>query len=350
MIWTHRLRPMLAAAAGCARDRRWSVREDGSLRAHAVPVITILDDYQDIARDSTDWTKVRGRFTVEVITEHVDDEAELVRRLAASDVVVAMRERTPFPASLLAQLPRLRLLVTTGAKNAAIDVAAARKLGITVCGTTGTSSAMPEITIGMMIALMRNFAHEDAGIRAGGWQHTIGPGLAGNTVGIVGLGRLGVPVAHLAQAFGMTVIAWSPNLTQHRADPYGVRAVDKVTLFTESDVVTVHMPLSESSRGIIGAAELALMKPSAYLINTSRGPIVDEPALIAALSERCIAGAGLDVYDVEPLPTQHPLRSLGNTLLLPHIGYVTTDNYRVWFDQVVEDIIAWADDRPIREL
>jgi phosphoglycerate dehydrogenase-like enzyme len=202
----------------------------------------------------------------------------------------------------------------------------------------------------MTIALMRNFAQEDAAVRAGGWQHTIGPGLAGRTLGVVGLGRLGIPVARLAQAFDMIVLAWSPHLTQQRADPYGVTAVDKRTLFAESDVLTIHMPLSDASRGLIGAEDLALMKPTAYLINTSRGPIVDEAALVAALREQRIAGAGLDVYDVEPLPPDHPLRSLRNTLLLPHIGYVTTDNYRVWFGQVVENILAWSDGAPIREL
>lgn len=318
--------------------------------ARGAPRVTILDDYQDVALSSADWAPVRNRFTIDVINEHVDDEAELVRRLAGSQVAVAMRERTPFPAGLLAQLPELRLLVTTGAKNAAIDVAAAKQRGVVVCGTVGTGNAMPEITIGMMIALMRNFAQEDAAVRAGGWQHTIGPGLAGRTLGVVGLGRLGIPVARLAQAFEMAVVAWSPHLTQERAAPHGVRAVDKSALFAESDVVTIHMPLSETSRGLIGAADLALMKPTGYLINTSRGPLVDEPALVAALRDGRIAGAALDVYDVEPLRPDHPLRSLRNTLLLPHIGYVTTDNYRVWFGQVVEDIVAWADGTPIREL
>jgi phosphoglycerate dehydrogenase-like enzyme len=309
-----------------------------------------LDDYQNVALSSADWAPVRGRFTVEVINEHIGDESELVRRLRGSTVIVAMRERTPFPARLLAQLPQLRLLVTTGAKNAAIDVAAAHRQGVTVSGTVGTATAVPEITIGMMIALMRNFAQEDAAVRGGGWQHTIGPGLAGRTLGVVGLGRLGIPVARLAQAFEMTVVAWSPHLTQERADPFGVRAVDKRTLFADSDVVTIHMPLSDASRGLVGAAELALMKPTAYLINTSRGPIVDEVALVAALREHRFAGAALDVYDVEPLPRDHRLRSLPNTLLLPHIGYVTRENYRVWFGQVVEDILAWADGSPIREL
>jgi phosphoglycerate dehydrogenase-like enzyme len=209
---------------------------------------------------------------------------------------------------------------------------------------------MPELTIGMMIALTRNFAQEDAAIRAGGWQHTIGPGLAGATLGVVGLGRLGAPVAALARAFEMTVIAWSPNLTQDRADPHGVRAVDKRELFSTADVISIHMPLSDASRGLIGAADLALMKPSAYLINTSRGPIVDEGALIEVLRARRIAGAGLDVYDVEPLPVDHPLRSLRNTLLLPHIGYVTSDNYRTFYRHAVEDIVAFTAGAPVRVL
>jgi phosphoglycerate dehydrogenase-like enzyme len=312
--------------------------------------VTILDDYQDVALTSADWSAVRERFALESVTEHIDDPAALVRRLRDSTVVVAMRERTPLPADVLAELPALRLLVTTGMANAAIDVAAARRLGITVCGTTGTGSAMPELTIGLMIALMRNFAPEDAAIRAGGWQHTIGPGLAGHTLGIVGLGRLGIPVARLARAFEMSVIAWSPHLSAERAEPHGVRAVDKATLFAESDVLSIHMPLSDASRGLVGADDLARMKPTAYLINTSRGPIVDSDALVAALSARRLAGAGLDVYDVEPLPVDHPLRSLRNTLLLPHIGYVTSDNYRIWFGQVVADILAWADGSPLREL
>jgi phosphoglycerate dehydrogenase-like enzyme len=202
----------------------------------------------------------------------------------------------------------------------------------------------------MIIALMRIFVREDVSMRAGGWQHTIGPGLFGNTLGIVGLGHIGIPVAKLGQAFGMTVIAWSPNLIQARADPHGVRAVTKRQLFAESDVVTIHMPLSAASRGLIGAAEFAQMKRSAYLINTSRGQIVDEAALIAALTERRIAGAGLDVYDVEPLPAGHPLRSLSNTLLLPHIGFVTTDGYQKRYGQVVEDILAWSGGSPIRVL
>jgi phosphoglycerate dehydrogenase-like enzyme len=313
-------------------------------------LVTVLDDYQSVALASADWSDVLASHRVEVITEHIADESALVCRLAHSEIVVAMRERTPFPAQVLAKLPALQLLVTTGMVNASIDLDAAARQGIVVCGSSGSGNAMPELTIGMMIALMRNFAQEDAAIRAGGWQHTIGPGLSGSTLGIVGLGRLGVPVATLAKAFEMTVIAWSPNLTQARAEPHGVRAVDTHELFSTADVISIHMPLSEASRGLISGADLALMKPSAYLINTSRGPIVDEAALVDVLRAERIAGAGLDVYDVEPLPVDHPLRSLRNTLLLPHIGYVTSGNYRSFFRHVVEDIVAFTAGTPIRVL
>jgi phosphoglycerate dehydrogenase-like enzyme len=314
------------------------------------PTLTVLDDYQGVALQCADWSAVQARWDVQVIGEHVGDEDELVRRIGGSEVVVAMRERTPFPAALFDRLPELRLLVTTGAKNAAIDLDAAKAHGVTVCGTGNTGNAVPEITLGMIIALARHFVAEDAAVRAGGWQHTIGTGLAGATLGIVGLGRLGLPVARLGQAFGMSVIAWSPNLTPERAAEHGVRAVDKATLFAESDFITVHVPLSERSRGLVGADDLARMKPTAYLINTSRGPIVDEAALIDALRERRIGGAGLDVYDTEPLPADHPLRSLPNTLVLPHVGYVTGEVYRLWFRQVVEDVLAWAGGAPVRVL
>jgi phosphoglycerate dehydrogenase-like enzyme len=313
-------------------------------------VVTVLDDYQSVALTSADWSQVQAAHRVEVVTDHIADRSALVRRLGGSDIVVAMRERTPFPADILAALPGLRLLVTTGMANASIDLTAAARQGVTVCGTGGSGNAMPELTIGMMIALTRNFAQEDAAVRAGGWQHTIGPGLAGSTLGVVGLGRLGVPVANLAQAFGMAVVAWSPHLTQDRADPHGVRAVSKQELLETADVISIHMPLSDASRGLFGAAELALMKPSAYLVNTSRGPIVDEAALLDVLRSGRIAGAGLDVYDIEPLPVDHPLRSMPNTLLLPHIGYVTSDNYRTFFRHVVEDIVAYTAGAAVRVL
>ncbi len=312
-----------------------------------MPTVTILDDYQRVALSSADWSAVRASHDIAVIDHHLSTEDDVAQALAGSEVVVAMRERTPLQASLIGRLPNLRLIVTTGMRNAAIDVDAAHEHGITVCGTQARTNSVPELTIGMMIALMRGFVAEDAAMRAGGWQHTIGPGLAGNTLGVIGLGRLGRPVATLAQAFGMEVIAWSPNLTQERADGEAgalrgnaVTAVSKERLLSEADVITIHMPLSERSRGLLGAGDLALMKHTAYLVNTPGGPIVDEGALVDALSERRIAGAALDVYDIEPLPVDHPLRSLPNTLLLPHIGYVTTETYREWFAQVVEDIVA----------
>jgi len=315
-----------------------------------MPTLTILDDYQGVALGCADWSAVRARYEIEVVREHLPDPHEVVRRIGGSEVVVAMRERTPFPAALFDRLPELRLLVTTGGKNAAIDLDAARARGVTVCGTGNTGNAVPEITIGMMIALARNFVAEDAAVRAGRWQHTIGVGLAGSVLGVVGLGRLGIPVARLAQALQMDVVAWSPNLTPERAAEHGVRAVDKATLFSTADFVTMHLPLSDRSRGLVGADDLARMKPTGYLINTSRGPIVDEAALVAALRERRIAGAALDVYDTEPLPRDHPLRSLPNTLLLPHVGYVTWDVYRRWYADVVEDVLAWAAGAPVRVL
>jgi phosphoglycerate dehydrogenase-like enzyme len=315
-----------------------------------VPTVTVLDDYQGVALTSADWSEVASSYTIDVIREHIADEQALVERLRDSEVIVAMRERTAFPASILSSLPALKLLITTGPVNASIDVAAASANGVTVCGTGGAGNAMPELTIGMIIALTRNFAQEDAAVRAGGWQHTIGPGLSGSTLGVLGLGRLGVPVARLAQAFGMSVIAWSPNLTAERAAEHGVRAVTKADLFSQADVLTVHVPLADGTRGMVGAADLALMKSSAYLVNTSRGPIVDQAALVAALREGRIAGAGLDVYDTEPLPLDDPLRSLPNTLVLPHIGYVTTDQYRVFYAHAVEDILAFDAGAPVRVL
>jgi phosphoglycerate dehydrogenase-like enzyme len=314
------------------------------------PRITVLDDYQAVALLSADWSELASDFEIEVITEHIGDEAVLIERLRDSEVIVAMRERTRFTAQVLAALPALRLLVTTGMANASIDLAAARAQGIAVCGTGGKGNSMPEITFGMMIALARNFVAEDRAVRTGGWQHTIGPGLAGRTLGLVGLGRLGTRVATLAGAFDMRVIAWSPNLTPERAEAVGVEAVSKAQLFGEADFVSIHLALADSTRGLVGAAELDELGPTGYLINTSRGPIVDEAALIDALRNRTIAGAGLDVYDREPLPVDHPLRTLPNTLLLPHIGYVTTEAYEVFYSDAVADIVAFKDGRPVRSL
>lgn len=256
-----------------------------------MPRVIVLDDYQHVALTSADWTPVTSRFDVEAVGDHLATRDALLATLSGAQVIVAMRERTPFPAELIEALPDLRLLVTTGMKNASIDLAAASRAGVTVCGTTGSSSAVPELTMGMIIALTRRFAEEDAAVRAGGWQHTIGPGLAGCTLGIVGLGRIGTQVARLAQAFAMDVLAWSPHLTAGRAAEHGVRAVDKHELFAAADVVTIHMPLSDRSRGLVGRKEFAAMKPTAYLVNTSRGPIVAEDALLDALHTDRIAGA-----------------------------------------------------------
>lgn len=314
------------------------------------PLLTVLDDYQGVALLFADWSQVADQYRIEVLTEHLDGEP-LLERLAASEVVVAMRERSPFPAGVLARLPQLRLLVTTGMSNASIDLAAARERGITVCGTDSRSAtAVPELVFGMMVALLRHFLAEHEAMRSGGWQHTVGGGLAGHTLGIVGLGRLGARVAQLAQAFQMDVCAWSRHLDPGRAGHLGVRAVDKQELFAQSDVVSLHARLSPESRGLVGAQELGWMRSSSFLINTSRGPLVDEQALVGALVAGGIAGAGLDVYDVEPLPPDHVLRRTPNVLLLPHIGYVTADGYRIFYSQVVEDVLAHLAGAPVRVL
>jgi phosphoglycerate dehydrogenase-like enzyme len=285
-----------------------------------------------------------------VFTDHLTDPAALARRLAPFEVIVAMRERTPFPAGLLQQLPALRLLVTTGMANAAIDLAEARRRGVLVCGTGGSAVNAPEITWALLMALARSIPAEDARVRAGGWQHTVGRELAGRTIGLLGLGRIGERVAGYSRAFGMEVIAWSQHLTEDRARACGAGLVTKPELFRRASVVSVHVRLSERSTGLVGAAELALLGPDGFLINTSRGPIVDEAALVAALRDGSIAGAGLDVFGTEPLPAGHPLASLPNTVLTPHLGYVTAEGYGVFFRDVVADIGAWLDGSPVRVL
>jgi phosphoglycerate dehydrogenase-like enzyme len=308
--------------------------------------VAILDDYQDVARAFGDWDSLG----VEVVTftDHLDGDDEVVERLRPFDVVMAMRERTPFPRERLERLPNLRLLVTTGMGNAAIDTEAARELGITVAGTGGTPTHTAELTWGLILALARHIPAEDRAIRAGGWQHTVGLELAGLTLGVIGLGRLGSQVARIGQAFGMQVIGWSHNLDLEHARGLGVTPVTKDELLRRSDIVTIHVRLGDRSRGLIGAAELAQMKRSALLINTSRGPIVNEAALVAALHAGEIAGAGLDVYDVEPLPPDHPLRSAPSTVLTPHVGYVTSAGYRAFYGDAVEDVAAFLRGDPIR--
>jgi phosphoglycerate dehydrogenase-like enzyme len=309
--------------------------------------VAVLDDYQGVAATMADWETLSGA-EVTYFREHLTDG--LVAALEPYEVVVAMRERTPFPASVLARLPRLRLLVTTGMRNASIDLAAAREAGVVVSGTRGNPWSTSELTWALILGLVRDVAADDARIRAGGWQETLGLDLDGRTLGVVGLGRQGSRVARIGLAFGMNVIAWSPNLTEERAASQGVALATKESLFSSADVVTVHMVLSDRSRGIVGAGELRAMKPSAFLVNTSRAGLVDQDALRRALTEGWFAAAGLDVFDVEPLPADHWLRASPRTLLSPHMGYVSEHSYRIFYGDVVEDIAAYLDGAPVRTL
>ena len=310
--------------------------------------IAVLDDYQSAAATFTDWSKVPEPVEVVEFHDHVDDEDALVARLQPFDVVLAMRERTPFPRTVLERLRNLKLLVTTGMRNKAIDIAAANERGITVCGTGSQATATAELTWGLILATLRHIPQEDASVRVGGWQHTIGGDLAGARLGVVGLGRLGSRVATVGQAFGMDVVAWSQNLTDERAAEHGVTRVEREELFATADVVTVHLLWSKRTRGLIGADDFARMKPTAVFINTSRGPIVQEQALIEALQNGRIAGAGIDVYDQEPLPADHPMRTLPRTVLTPHLGYVTRGTYEVFYGEAVEDVAAFLAGSPIR--
>ncbi len=307
--------------------------------------VAVLDDWQRCASAYADWGGLGC--DVDFVHEHLLGDP-LVGRIGDADVVVVMRERTPFDAELLGRLPHLRLLVTTGAANASIDVAAAERRGVTVCGTRSLPGPAAELTWALILALLRKVPHSDATVRAGGWQDTVGSDLEGATLGVIGLGRLGSRVARVGLAFGMDVLAWSQNLDPAAARDLGVAPVAKGELLARSDVVSLHLKLSERSRGIIGAAELRAMKRSAYLVNTSRGPLVDEAALLDALHAGEIAGAGLDVYDEEPLPADHPLRSAPRTVLTPHVGYVTDGGYRLFYGDAVEDIAAWRDGSPVR--
>jgi phosphoglycerate dehydrogenase-like enzyme len=286
---------------------------------------------------------------VTVFNERLGDEAAVARALQGFGIVCVMRERTPFPRSLIEKLPDLKLLVTTGLKNASIDIAAAKERGITVCGTEGAKHPTAELAIGLMIDLARSISVENARMKAGeAWQATVGADLYGHTLGVIGLGNLGQRVARVAQAFGMNVIAWSQNLTPERCKEHGVGYATKADLFQQSDFISIHMVLSDRTRGLVDKTDLAMMKPTAYLINTSRGPIIDEAALVAALQNKTIAGAGLDVFDVEPLPRDHVLRTLPNVVLTPHLGYVTQDGYRIFYSGTVEAVRAWLDGKPIR--
>jgi phosphoglycerate dehydrogenase-like enzyme len=312
--------------------------------------IAVLDDYQGVAGEMADWASLGPDCEVAFFRDHLSALQDVAARLAPFEVVVAMRERTPFPRALLEKLPRLRLLVTTGLRNASIDVAAAGERGIVVCGTPGSSGTTGELTWGLVLALFRQIPREDRALREGRWQTTVGIGLAGKTLGIVGLGTIGSQVAKIGAAFGMELIAWSQNLDAERARRAGAQRVERDELLARSDVVTIHLVLSERTRGLIGARELSLMKPSAFLVNTSRGPIVDEAALAAALEKRTLAGAGIDVYGAEPIAPDHPLLSAPNTVLTPHLGYVTLESYGAYFGGAVEDIAAWRRGAPVRVL
>jgi phosphoglycerate dehydrogenase-like enzyme len=310
--------------------------------------IAILDDYQGIARTIGPWEQLGERVEITTFTSRLGDENAVAKALQGFGGIVAMRERTPFPRSLIERLPDLELLVTTGPFNAVIDTDAAAEHGVTVSATGHSYASTLELTWALILNISRHVCAEDRAVREGGWQHTVGPELSGRTLALVGFGNISKLMVPIAQAFGMDVIAWSQNLRPEDARALGVKPVRKEELFAGGDFVSVHYKLSERSVGIVGAAELTRMKPTAYLINTSRGPIVDESALLGALSNGQIAGAALDVFDEEPLALHHPLRSLPNTLLTPHIGYVATTHYEGWYADAVEDIRTYLDGDPVR--
>jgi phosphoglycerate dehydrogenase-like enzyme len=311
----------------------------------------VLDDFQDVATTVADWGPVLDRVEVTGFSRHFGTEDELVAAVSGFDVIVTLRERVAFPASVFVRLPRLRLLVASGMRNSVIDYAAAAEHGVTVCGTESSSTPPVELTWALLLGLARNVVGESNALRAGGpWQSTVGADLYGRRLGLVGLGKIGSRVAAVGAAFGMEVVAWSRSLTDERAAAVGAKSVSKAELLESSDFVSIHVVLNEETRGLIGVDELALMKPDAYLINTSRSVIVDQDALLAALREGRIAGAGLDVFDVEPLPADHPMRTAPRLLATPHLGYVSAANYRTYYGQAVEDIDAFLNGSPVRRL
>jgi len=312
----------------------------------------VLDDYQGVALTLADWTPLAGRVEVRVLREYLADRDELVAALADCEIVVAMRERTPFGADLLRRLPRLRLLVTTGMRNASIDLAAAAAAGVAVCGTASASTPPVELTWALILGLARQLTVENAAFHSGGpWQSTVGRDLHGRTLGLLGLGKIGSQVARVATAFGMHVLAWSEHLTAERAAAGGADLAEGLDdLLRRSDFVSIHLVLSERTRGLLGEPQLRAMKPEAYLVNTSRAGIVEPAALLRALREDWIAGAGLDVFETEPVPADDPLRSLPNVLATPHLGYVTEQNYHTHYTHAVEDIAAFLDGSPVRVL
>jgi phosphoglycerate dehydrogenase-like enzyme len=314
--------------------------------------LSILDDYQGVALDMADWSPIRARGVEIAVERHpFVDEDSAVRALADSEIVAAMRERTAFPRSLVGRLPKLKLLITTGMRNASFDMTALKDRGVTVCGTGGPGGGnedTAELAWGLILSAARRISEDHQLMRLGGWQTRIGHRVAGKTLGLLGLGRLGSAVARVGLAFRMKAIAWSQNLTAERAAEHGVERVEKDELFRRSDILSAHLVLSARSRGLVGAREIGLMKPSAILVNTSRGPICDTEAIIAALKAKRLAYGGFDVYDKEPLPIDHPLRTAPNVILTPHIGYVTDENYRSSYPQIVENVLAFLDGNPVR--
>ena len=312
--------------------------------------VALLDDYQGVVLEMADWNTLPRETQIQVFRDHLADIDAVAERLKDFEIVVIVRERTPFGRALLERLPNLQLLITKGMLNAAIDLDAATDLGIMVCGTGGFGYPTAELVWGLIIALLRHVPREDAAIRQGLWQTTVGLTLEGKVLGVLGLGQLGSRVATIGAAFGMSLIAWSQNLTAERATQFGATLVTKDELFAQSDILSIHLRLSDRTRGLVGTHELSLMKSTAYLINTSRGPIVDETALVQALQNRVIAGAGLDVFDQEPLSSGYPFKRLDNIVMTPHLGYVTKEGYQVFYGESVEDITAYLLDKPVRVL
>ncbi|MCR9072829.1 MAG: D-2-hydroxyacid dehydrogenase family protein [Alphaproteobacteria bacterium] len=313
-----------------------------------MPKIAILDDYANAALSSADWSSLPDGFEPAVFTDNLVDHEPLVERLRDFEIVCAMRERTPFPGDVFRRLPNLKLFITSGMRNNAVDFKTAKEMGVVTCGTDSPGSSTVELTWALILGTMRNVAFDHVTMKQGGWQERTGIAVSGKTLGIVGLGKLGGMVAEIAPKFGLDVIAWSPNLKQERCDELGVEKVSKEDLFSRADIVSIHMILSDRSRGLVTAEDFARMKPSAILVNTSRGAIVEQQALIDALTDGRIRAAAVDVYEQEPLPTDHPFRKIDNLLTTPHVGYVTEESYRTFYSQMVENIRAWIDGEPKR--
>ncbi|HCE76752.1 MAG TPA: hydroxyacid dehydrogenase [Dehalococcoidia bacterium] len=312
--------------------------------------IAVLDDYQNVAFECANWSELAGKGSISIFNDHIHCSEPLIDRLKEFEIICAMRERTPFSKEILHRLPKLQLLITSGMRNASIDVKAANAQGVTVCGTDGLPYPTAELTWGLILDLARNISRENEAVKLGEWQTTLGVGLKGKTLGLIGLGNLGGQVADYGNAFGMNVIAWSENLTDKKARDKNARYVELNTLMSESDFISIHTVLSERTLGLIDSSKLRLMKKSSFIVNTSRGPIIDESALVEVLENAQIAGAGLDVFDLEPMPSEHPLVTSSRTIITPHIGYVTEETYKIFYEQTVECVTAFLNRKPVRVL